>query len=398
VTTPDPSEVMVSASQPAQAAQSDHVLSGTPRWLRIAGVTGWLALGVTGAAAVVVWALSYISELVTPFLFAAVLAILFTPVVDWLTRRMPRFLAAVLVLLGLVVVAVVSTLAVVQGITQVAPQIGDVIASASDEVEAWMQSAGVSAPTASDVTSSAVEAGSSATRSLIGGLFAGLGALGSVLFMLFIGSVIFLFMLLHSARYQAWVVRHSGLSQRTVEPVVHDAASAIRGYFKGTTILALTNAIPVGLTAWLLDVPLVGAIALVTFITAYVPFFGAIVAGVFACLIALGSQGLPTALIMLAVLLLVNNVLQNFFAPVAYGSSLKLDPLVVLLVTTMAGLIGGVALIVLAAPLTAIISRSAERLAAAREATGERVVPPSTGERSLPTPTSETAVPPTATS
>jgi predicted PurR-regulated permease PerM len=62
-------------------------------------------------------------------------------------------------------------------------------------------------------------------------------------------------------------------------------------------------------------------------------------------------------------------VLQNFFAPVAYGSSLKLDPLVVLLVTTGAGLIGGVPLIVLAAPLTAVISRTAERLAEARQAT-----------------------------
>ena len=96
-------------------------------------------------------------------------------------------------------------------------------------------------------------------------------------------------------------------------------------------------------------------------------------AGGFACLVALGSQGLPTALITLAVLLLANNVSQNFFAPVAYGSSLKLDPLVVLLVTTGAGLIGGVALIVLAAPLTAIISRAAGRLAAAREMAAEPV-------------------------
>jgi predicted PurR-regulated permease PerM len=72
-------------------------------------------------------------------------------------------------------------------------------------------------------------------------------------------------------------------------------------------------------------------------------------------------------LILLGVVLFVNNVLQNFFAPVAYGSSLNLDPLVVLLVTTAAGLVGGVGLIVLAAPLTAVISRTARRLAAARQ-------------------------------
>ena len=72
----------------------------------------------------------------------------------------------------------------------------------------------------------------------------------------------------------------------------------------------------------------------------------------------------------------MNNVLQNFFAPVAYGSSLQLDPLVVLLVTTGAGLVGGVALIILAAPLTAIITRAAARLAAAREAATAPVGPP----------------------
>jgi predicted PurR-regulated permease PerM len=377
VTTTDPPQVADSSNPPTHVAPVTSIFAGAPSWLRVAGGTGWLVLGVAGAAAVGVWAVAYTHELVVPFLFAAVLAILFTPVVEWMTRhRIPRVLAAVLILLGLVVLAVISTVAVVQGIAQEAPEIGSVISEAEDEVSAWLTSAGVSPSTAADATSSAVNAGESATRTLVSGLLSGLGALSSILFMLFIGSVIFLFMLLHSARYQAWVVRHSGLSLGAIEPVVHDSASAIRGYFKGTTILAVTNAVPVGITAWLLGIPLVGAIALVTFITAYVPFYGAIIAGLFACLIALGSQGLTTALIMLAVLLLVNNVLQNFFAPFAYGSSLQLDPLVVLLVTTGAGLIGGVGLIVLAAPLTAIITRAAARLAAAREAAVVPVVSP----------------------
>jgi predicted PurR-regulated permease PerM len=384
VTTTDPPQVADSSNPPTHVAPATSMFAGAPSWLRVAGSTGWLVLGVAGAAAVGVWAVAYTHELVVPFLFAAVLAILFTPVVEWMIRhRIPRVLAAVLVLLGLVVMAVISTVAVVQGIAQEAPEIGSVMSDAEDEVSAWLTSAGISPSAASDATSSAVNAGESATRTLVSGLLSGLGALSSILFMLFIGSVIFLFMLLHGARYQAWVVRHSGLSRGAIEPVVHDSASAIRGYFKGTTILAVTNAVPVGITAWLLGIPLVGAIALVTFITAYVPFYGAIIAGLFACLIALGSQGLTTALIMLAVLLLVNNVLQNFFAPFAYGSSLQLDPLVVLLVTTGAGLIGGVALIVLAAPLTAIITRAAARLAAAREAAVAPVVPP-TGATALP--------------
>jgi predicted PurR-regulated permease PerM len=372
VTGTDPSGPPVVGSHP-ETTELATMFAGAPRWLRTAGVTGWLAIGVTGAVAILLWALSYTSDLVTAFLFAVVLSIIFLPVVDWLTRRrVPRLLAAVAVLLVLLVVAVAMTWAIARGIAQEAPQIGDVISTAADEVTSWLTSLGISVPTASDLTSSAASAGTSATLTLVNGIFSGLGTLSSILFMLFIGTVIFLFMLLNGPRYRTWFVTRSGLPRSRIEPVVDDTASAIRGYFRGSTILAFTNAIPVAITALLLGVPLVGAITLVTFITAYVPFFGAIVAGVFACLVALGSQGLTTALIMLAVLLLVNNVLQNFFAPVAYGTSLRLDPLVVLLVTTAAGLIGGVALIVLAAPLTAVITRTAERVAAARSAPAVR--------------------------
>lgn len=346
----------------------------TPKWLRVVGVNSWLALGAAGMATLILWALSYTSQLVTPFLIALVLAVLFSPAFNWLTQhRVPRVLAAALVLLGLVIVAIVVALAVVRGIGQVAPQIGELLDDAAAEVDTWLSSAGIDPSAASDATSSALAAGQTVTLTLVNGVFTGFGALSSLVFMLFIGSVIFLFMLLNGARYKAWLISHSALSPDIIEPLVRDSASAIRGYFRGATILAFTNAIPVGLTAWLLGIPLVLPIALVTFFTAYVPFFGAIVAGVFACLVALGSQGLPTALIMLAVLLFVNNVLQNFFAPVAYGTSLDLDPLVVLVVTTGAGMVGGVMLIMLAAPLTAIFIRAAERLAAARDATSGQV-------------------------
>jgi predicted PurR-regulated permease PerM len=103
--------------------------------------------------------------------------------------------------------------------------------------------------------------------------------------MIFVGSVIFLFMLLNGRRYVRWAAGRSGFSPAVIDPVTTDCGSAIRGYFRGTTIIAASNAIPVAITAWLLDVPLVGTIALVTFITASVPFFEAIIAGIFVCLI-----------------------------------------------------------------------------------------------------------------
>ena len=59
----------------------------------------------------------------------------------------------------------------------------------------------------------------------------------------------------------------------------------------GVTIVAAFNAVVVGLAALLLGVPLAGTIAVVTFVTAYIPYIGAFVSGAFAVVIALGARG-----------------------------------------------------------------------------------------------------------
>jgi len=348
-----------------------------PRWIVTSGVTGWLLLGLAGVAAVILWILAYVNALVVPFLGAVVLAIVFSPIVDMLERRrLPRVVGATIVLLGLIAFVGLLVWTIVEGILDQAPQIMVEFRAARDAVVGWLRDLGLSRPVAQDTASAATAAGSSTTSILLTGVFSGLRGLSSVLFMVFIGSVIFLFMLLNGRRYARWAAGRSGLPRPLAESIMKDFGSAIRGYFRGTTIIAASNAIPVAITAWLLDVPLVGTIAIVTFITAYVPYFGAIIGGVFVCFIALGAQGVTDALILLAVLLFVNNVLQNFFAPVAYGSTLNLDPLVVLLVTTAAGLVGGVGLIVLAAPLAAVIGQTARRLSAARRPPAEEAGDP----------------------
>jgi putative heme transporter len=123
---------------------------------------------------------------------------------------------------------------------------------------------------------------------------------------------------------------------------VSGTVHSFRGYAWGLTIVGLMNAVVVGLGAVLLGVPLALPIAIVTFVTSYIPFFGAFFAGAFAVLIALGAQGVSVAIAMLAITLLTNNTLQNLLEPVAFGRTLRLHPLVVMLVTTAGTLLFGV--------------------------------------------------------
>jgi predicted PurR-regulated permease PerM len=71
---------------------------------------------------------------------------------------------------------------------------------------------------------------------------------------------------------------------------------------------------------------------------------------------------------MLVVVLLANGLLQNIVQPIAYGSTLELSPLVVLIVSTGFGALFGMVGLVLAAPLTSAAVHISKELAAVKAA------------------------------
>jgi predicted PurR-regulated permease PerM len=172
---------------------------------------------------------------------------------------------------------------------------------------------------------------------------------------------------------RAWVNRHMGVEEAVAKTITGNVIISLRRYFGGVTIVAAFNAVVVGLGAIVLGVPLAGTIAVVSFVTAYIPYVGAFVAGFFAVVLTLGSEGTTDAIIMLVIVLLANGLLQNILQPIAFGATLALNPLVVLIVTIGAGALFGMVGLVLAAPLTsAAVHIGADRarawVAAAAEA------------------------------
>jgi predicted PurR-regulated permease PerM len=163
-----------------------------------------------------------------------------------------------------------------------------------------------------------------------------------------------------------FINRNLGVPRPVASTITSNVIKSLRRYFLGVTIVAAFNAVVVGIGALLLDVPLAGTIAVVTFVTAYVPFIGAFVSGAFAVLLALSSQGTTTALIMLVIVILANGLLQNVVQPIAFGATLELNPLVVLIVTIGFGCIFGMIGLILGAPLTSAALHISRELAAAK--------------------------------
>jgi predicted PurR-regulated permease PerM len=206
------------------------------------------------------------------------------------------------------------------------------------------------------------------------GLAAGVNGLTSIVFFLSFSALATFFVLKDAPVMTRFVTRHMGLPVPVAAIVVREIAAGLRNYFTGVTIVAAFNGVVVGIGALVLGVPLAGTIAVVTFITAYVPYIGAWTAGIFAFVLALGSQGVTDAAILGLIILLANGLLQNLLQPFVFGATLSLNPLAVLIVTIGGGALFGMVGLTLAAPLTSAAVHIAEALRERSQA--EAAVPP----------------------
>jgi len=327
-------------------------LFSAPQWLRDLGFSAWLLVGAGAALVGLIWLLSLTQTIVMPVITAAIIAAVASPLVDWLNRhRIPRGVGAALVLLAIVAIAFGVGLIVLTGIASQADSLSERLKDGAQQLETWARDLGVKAPTAADANAAASASVSEAFQALTQGLLGGIDRLASLAVFLSFTALSLFFLLKDMPTIGGFVERHLGVPVQVGHSILGRLGSSMRGYFLGVTIVAVWSALIVGAGALLLDVPLPGTIAVVTFLGGYVPYLGAWTAGGFAVLIALGGQGAEVAGAMAIVVLLANGVLQQLVQPIAYGAALKLHPLAVLIATIAGGCLFGTIGLVLAAPL-----------------------------------------------
>jgi predicted PurR-regulated permease PerM len=336
-----------------------------PRWFRDLGLLAWFLVGVALVLVGATWLLSLTSTIVDPVVVGTVVAAVAAPVVTWLQgHRFPRAAGAAIVLLGFVALGIVIFGLVIGGITEQSEQIRAAANEALNKIQGWFNDTGANdtSGAASD-TAHAVSVGGS---TLLRGVANGIEGLTSLVFFLTFSVFSLFFMLKDGPKIRGFVNRHMGVPHDVASTITRNVVHSLRRYFLGVTIVAAFNAVVVGVGALVLDVPLAGTIAVVTFVTAYIPFIGAFVAGAFAVMLALASQGTTVALIMLVIVILANGLLQNIVQPIAFGATLDLNPLAVLIATIGFGSLFGMVGLILGAPLTSAAVHISQDLAAAR--------------------------------
>src|SRR5581483_10105010 len=157
-------------------------------------------------------------------------------------------------------------------------------------------------------------------------------------------------------RFGSWLKHRLPLRPGQFDSLLDIATMQCHNYVLGTTMVAALDATIITFGAILLDLPLLGAIAVITFVAAFIPYVGAWISAIFAVLIALSADGVPAGLWMLGIVLVTQNILEGMLRPLIFGRALGLHPIVVLGATVLGAALAGVAGVFIAPPAAAIIA------------------------------------------
>ncbi len=350
--------------------------TAVPDQLRLAAAIAWRFLVVAVAVAVVAVALAKLRVVVLPVVLALFLAAVLAPPAAFLRRRrVPAALAALAVLL--------ASLAVLGGVAallapRVVNEFGDIGASVEEgatTVTEWLLEGPL------DLSRDDLDRWADRARDELGqrgGDIAG-GALGGaylaieIVAGLLLSLVVVFFFLKDGERMWPWVV---GLfpprARGRVDEVGRIAWITLGGYLRGVSIVAFVDALFIGLALWILGVPLVLPLALLTFVGGFFPIVGAFTAGAAAALVALVSEGVTTALLVVGAAVLVQQLEGNLLEPVIVGRAVKLHAVAVLLAVAAGAVIWGVVGAFLAVPLAAVTVRAASHLRSGRDEAARR--------------------------
>jgi predicted PurR-regulated permease PerM len=352
-----------------------------PWGVRVAAEAGWRLLVLAGTVWVLMKVISAVQLVVLAFVAALLLTALLEPTVARLKHLgVPRGPATALTaILGFVVIGLMGwfvTWQVMENIDNLSDQVQDGI----DDLRRWLLNSpfhvtdkqinaiaqnlrdAVGANT-DEITSAGLEGVTVVVEALTGILL----AFFSTLFLLYDGK-----------RIWEWSLK---LVPAAARPGVAGAGprawATLTAYVRGTVIVALIDAIFIGLGIYFLDVPMAVPLAVFIFLFSFIPLVGAVASGALAVVVALVTQGVFTAVMTLAVVLAVQQIEGHILQPFILGRAVRVHPLAVVLAVASGGMVAGIGGAVVAVPLVAVTNTVVGYLHAySREAAVRQAVPP----------------------
>ncbi|MGW2015671.1 AI-2E family transporter [Streptomyces sp. NPDC001927] len=314
----------------------------------------WCAvlLLVAGVVAVGIWLCIVFQTAVTPVL----LAILGTALLGPLYRRLLRMKVQQSLAAGLTVLAVLAfvggaTYIVVAALIETGDQIIASLRQAALDIADHLGAAGTSIDDLAKNAKSLLQKFGGTAAS---GVISGISIVGQVAAMAVL-ALLLIFFFLRDSHKAAGALRSfaPGSTGDMLEAMGRRAFEAVEGFMRGTTLVALVDAVLITIGLLILRVPGAVGLGALVFVTAYIPYLGAFLSGAIAVLVALADRGFVIALWVLGVVLAVQVIEGNVLQPAIQSRTVQMHPAVVMLAITAGASVAGILGMLLAVPVTA---------------------------------------------
>ncbi|GEB52124.1 MULTISPECIES: AI-2E family transporter [Streptomyces] len=342
---------------PAIAAKPEPA-AAVPWGVRVAAEAGWRLLVLAGVVWVLMKIVSAVSLVIVAFSAGLLITALLQPTVARLRRiGLGRGIATAITFIGGFVVMGLVGWFVVWQVMENLDTLTDKVQDGIQELKNWALNGPfhVSEDQINDIAKNLSDWIGDNSKELTSAGIEGVTVVVEFLSGAVLAMFVTLFLLYDGRRIWNWALKFVPFAAREgVAGAGPRAWAALTGYVRGTVIVALIDAIFIGIGLYFLKVPMAVPLAVFIFLFAFIPIVGAVISGALAVVVALVTDGIFTAVLTLAVVLAVQQIESHVLQPFILGRLVRVHPLAVVLSVTAGGLIAGIPGAVVAVPLVAV--------------------------------------------
>ncbi|MFI1096844.1 AI-2E family transporter [Streptomyces sp. NPDC020917] len=344
---------------PAQRVPEPGSPAAVVPWsMRVAAEVGWRLLILAGTVWVLMRVIGSVQLVVLAFAASLLITALLQPFVARLKRMgVPRGLATAMVCIGgFIVIGLVGWFVVWQVMDNV-DSLSNSLQDGISEGKKWLLNSPfhVTDDQINQVANNLSNALKHNTTQLTDAGLQGVTFIVDLLTGMLLAMFSTIFLLYDGANIWNWVLKLFPEAARDgLAGAGPRAWTTLTHYVRGTVIVALIDAICIGIGIFFLGVPMAVPLAVVIFLSSFVPLVGAVASGAIAVVVALVTEGPFSAVLVLAVVLAVQQIEGHILQPFILGRAVRVHPLAVVLSVAAGSMIGGIGGAVVAVPLVAV--------------------------------------------
>lgn len=317
-----------------------------------------LILGVFAFS--LLWVIGQFWVAVFPILLALILATVLWPPTRWMrSKGVPAALAAAVSLLGFFGLIIGLFTAIAPSVVSQASDLSDTAVEGVSAVQEWVQGPplNLDSDKIDQYTQQATSWLQGNGQSLLTSALSGVGVLTNGLVAFALVVVLTFFFIKDGPRFLPWLRRLTGRTAgRHLTELSMRSWNTLGGFIRAQATVAAVDAVLIGIGLLVLGVPLAIPLAILTFLGGFIPIVGAVSIGALSVLVALVSNGPTTALFVLALILIVQQIEGNVLSPYLQGSAMQLHAGIILLAVTVGGTLFGISGAFLAVPVAAVLA------------------------------------------